>query len=251
MPLALLPATLLGMLIGSFLNVVAYRLPRRQSLATPGSRCPHCEHPVRAYDNVPVLSWLALRGRCRDCGEPVSKRYPIVEALTGVLFASIVAVHFDDGAQLVLGIVLVAFLVPLTLIDLELRLLPDRLTAPAAALAVVLGTALDPSGELQRLVAAAAAGMFFFGAWYIRPGGMGFGDVKLAAVLGLFLGRAVAVALFTALIAGVLVGAVIMRRRGVAAGRKTAVPFGPFLALGGVVGILAGDELMQLYLDAF
>jgi len=251
MPLALLPATLLGMLIGSFLNVVAYRLPRRQSLATPGSRCPHCEHPVRAYDNVPVLSWLALRGRCRDCGEPVSKRYPIVEALTGVLFAAIVAVHFDDGAQLVLGIVLVAFLVPLTLIDLELRLLPDRLTAPAAALAVVLGTALDPSGELQRLVAAAAAGMFFFVAWYIRPGGMGFGDVKLAAVLGLFLGRAVAVALFTALIAGVLVGAVIMRRRGVAAGRKTAVPFGPFLALGGVVGILAGDELMQLYLDAF
>jgi len=251
MPLALLPATLLGMLIGSFLNVVAYRLPRRQSLATPGSRCPHCEHPVRAYDNVPVLSWLALRGRCRDCGEPVSKRYPIVEALTGVLFAAIVAVHFDDGAQLVLGIVLVAFLVPLTLIDLELRLLPDRLTAPAAALAVVLGTALDPSAELQRLVAAAAAGMFFFVAWYIRPGGMGFGDVKLAAVLGLFLGRAVAVALFTALIAGVLVGAVIMRRRGVAAGRKTAVPFGPFLALGGVVGILAGDELMQLYLDAF
>lgn len=251
MPIALLPAAVFGLIVGSFLNVVAYRLPRNQSLATPGSRCPNCEHPVRPYDNVPVLSWLLLRGRCRDCGDPVSKRYPVVEALTGALFAAIVAVYLDDGAQLVLGIVLVAFLIPLTLIDLDLRLLPDRLTAPAAVLAVVIGTALDPSGQVERLIAAGAAGLFFFLAWYVKPGGMGFGDVKLVAVLGLFLGRSVAVAVFAALIAGVLVGAVIMRRRGVAEGRKTAVAFGPFLALGGVVAVLAGEPLLDLYLDTF
>lgn len=251
MPIALLPAAVLGLIIGSFLNVVAYRLPRKESLATPGSRCPHCEHPVRAYDNVPVLSWLLLRGRCRDCGEPVSKRYPVVEALTAALFAAIVAVHVEDDARLVLGIVLVAFLVPLTLIDIDLRLLPDRLMAPAAVLALVLGTALDPGGEIERLIAAGAAGTFFFVAWYVKPGGMGFGDVKLVAVLGLFLGRSVAVAVFTALIAGVLVGAVVMRRKGVAEGRKTAVAFGPFLALGGVVAVLAGEPLLDLYLDTF
>jgi leader peptidase (prepilin peptidase)/N-methyltransferase len=151
-------------------------------------------------------------------------------------------------AQLVLGIVLVAFLVPLTLIDLKTQTLPDRLTAPAAVLALILGTALDPGGEVERLIAAAAAGAFFFAAWYLKPGGMGFGDVKLAAVLGLFLGREVAVAVFVALIAGVVVGLVIMRRAGVARGRKTKIPFGPFLALGGLVAVLAGGPLMDAYL---
>jgi len=244
-------AALFGLIIGSFLNVVAYRLPRKESLVTPGSRCPHCEHPVRPYDNVPVVSWLVLRGRCRDCDEPVSRRYPLVEALTGLLFAAVVAVHFENTAQIVLGLVLVAFLIPLTLIDLDLRLLPDRLTLPAAVLAIVLGTALDPDGEVQRLIAGGAAGLFFFVAWYVKPGGMGFGDVKLVAVMGLFLGRGVVVAVFTALIAGVLVGAMIMRRKGVAEGRKTAVPFGPFLALGGVVALLAGEPLLDAYLDTF
>lgn len=151
-------------------------------------------------------------------------------------------------AQVVLGLVLVAFLVPLTVIDLRTLTLPDRLTAPAAVLALILGTALDPGGEVERLIAAAAAGAFFFAAWYLKPGGMGFGDVKLAAVLGLFLGREVAVAVFVALIAGVVVGLVIMRRAGVASGRKTKIPFGPFLALGGVVAVLAGGPLMDAYL---
>ncbi|MGH2918630.1 MAG: prepilin peptidase [Solirubrobacteraceae bacterium] len=251
MPVALLPAALFGVLIGSFLNVVAYRLPRRESLVSPGSRCPSCEHPVRPYDNLPVISWLLLRGRCRDCGEPISARYPLVEALTAVLFAAVVAVHFDDVPRMVLGIVLVAFLVPLTLIDLETQTLPDRLTAPAAVLALVLGTALDPGGELERVIAAAAAGAFFFVAWYVKPGGMGFGDVKLVAVLGLFLGRSVSVALFAALITGVLVGAVVMRRLGVAEGRKRKLPFGPSLALGGVVALLAGDPLVDAYLNTF
>jgi leader peptidase (prepilin peptidase)/N-methyltransferase len=233
MPIALLPAALLGVMIGSFLNVVAHRLPRRESLISPGSHCPNCDHPVRPYDNLPVISWLLLRGRCRDCGEHISARYPLVEALTAVLFAAVVAVHFDDLPRMVLGIVLIAFLVPLTLIDLETQTLPDRLTAPAAVLALVLGTALDPAGEPERIVAAVAAGLFFFVAWYVRPGGMGFGDVKLVAVLGLFLGRSVPVALLAALIGGVLVGMVVMRRLGVAEVAERRCRSGPSSPSGG------------------
>jgi leader peptidase (prepilin peptidase)/N-methyltransferase len=168
---------------------------------------------------------------------------------TAALFALLVAARQDDTAQTALGLALVAFLVPLTRIDLELRLLPDRLTGPAAVIALALGVALDPGGEPERLLAGAAAFAFFFAAALARPQGMGGGDVKLAGVLGLFLGREVAVAVFVALLAGVLVGVFVMARRGVAAGRRTAVPFGPFLALGGFVAILAGEDLVEAYLQ--
>jgi len=176
---------------------------------------------------------------------------PAGPVCTAALFAAVAAVHHDDVPKLVLGLVLVAFLVPLTLIDLELRLLPNRLTGPAAAIAIALGVVLDPGGEIERLIAAMVAGAFFFVAWYVRPGGMGFGDVKLVAVLGLFLGPSVAVALLIALSCGVLVGGVIVRRLGLAAGRKQAVPFGPFLALGGVVAVLVGDPIFDAYLKTF
>jgi leader peptidase (prepilin peptidase)/N-methyltransferase len=244
---AIVVAALGGLLIGSFLNVVAYRLPRGESLATPGSRCPSCGNPVRSYDNVPVLSWLLLHGRCRDCGEPISGRYAIVEATTAALFVAVVAVRYEQTPQLVLGLVLVALLVPLALIDLDTRLLPNALTLPAAILAVVLGVGIDPGGQVERVVAGAAAGGFFLIAALLAPRGMGIGDVKLAAVLGLFLGREVAVAVLVALLAGVAVGVAIVARKGSAAGRKTAIPFGPFLALGGVVGVLAGDVLVDAY----
>jgi leader peptidase (prepilin peptidase)/N-methyltransferase len=157
MPLALLPAAAFGLIIGSFLNVVAHRLPSGKSLATPGSQCPSCEAPVKPLDNIPLLSWLVLRGRCRNCAEPIAKRYPLVEALTAALFAAVVAVHHDSATMLVLGLVLVAFLVPIALIDLDLRIIPNKLTLPAAILAVGLGTALDPGGEIERLVAGVAA----------------------------------------------------------------------------------------------
>jgi leader peptidase (prepilin peptidase) / N-methyltransferase len=169
---------------------------------------------------------------------------------TAVLFALVVAARQDDGVQTALGLALVAFLVPLTRIDLELRLLPDRLTAPAGVLALAIGVALDPGGELERLLAGAAAFAFFFAALLARPQGMGGGDVKLAGVLGLFLGREVAVAVFVALLTALLVGAFIMVRKGVAEGRRIAVPFGPFLALGGVVALLAGEDLVAAYLQA-
>ena len=251
MPTVLLPATLFGLLIGSFLNVVAHRLPKGESLAFPGSHCPSCEEPVKFYDNIPVLSWLLLRGRCRSCSEPIGARYPIVEAITAVLFAAVVAVHLNDTTMLVMGLVLVAFLVPIAAIDLDTRKIPNALTLPAAGLALVLGTVLDPGGEPERLIAAVVAGGILALPSLLHPKGMGMGDAKLVAVLGLFLGRGVAPAFAVAFVVGTIVGVAIMMRKGMHAGRKTAVPFGPFLALGGVVGLLAGDELVDMYLSTF
>jgi leader peptidase (prepilin peptidase)/N-methyltransferase len=200
---------------------------------------------------VPVLAWFLLRGKCRDCGEPISPRYAIVEATTGVLFAVIVAARYPDGAAIGLGLVLVTFLVPLALIDLAERRLPDRLVYPGAMLALVVGLWLDPSGEPGRLLAGVIAGGAFLLIAFAYPGGMGLGDVKLVGMLGLFLGRDVAVAIAAALLSGITLGIAIMSRKGMAEGRKTAVPFGPFLALGGVLAILVGPDIMHAYLRGF
>ncbi|MEP6953345.1 MAG: prepilin peptidase [Solirubrobacteraceae bacterium] len=251
MLLAAVAALLGGLIIGSFLNVVVWRLPRGESLSHPGSHCPSCDAPIKPYDNVPVLSWLVLRGRCRNCGEQISPRYPIVELTTGVLWALVVVADYDDVPALVRGILLVTFLVPIALIDLDHRLIPNKLTLPAAVLAIVAVVALDLDFLAESLIAGAAAFAFFFLAALAYPRGMGMGDVKLAGVLGLYLGRAVAPAIFIALIAGVLIGAGIIARKGAAEGRRTAVPFGPFLALGGVIALFAGDALVDAYLTTF
>ncbi len=251
MPVALPFAAAFGLIIGSFLNVVAHRLPGRMSLAVPSSHCTSCETPIKFYDNIPVLSWLILRGRCRSCSQPISARYPIVEATTAVLFAAVVAVHHADTAALVMGLVLIAFLVPIALIDLDHRIIPNRLTLPAAVLAIVLGTALDPGAEIERLIAGAAAALVLGLPSLLNPKGMGMGDAKLIGVLGLYLGAAVAPAFFVAFLLGSAAGIAIIVRKGMSQGRKTAVPFGPFLAIGGLVGVLAGDQLVQLYLAAF
>lgn len=243
-------AGVLGAVIGSFLNVVAHRLPRRESLIAPASRCASCGTPIRPYDNIPVLSWLLLRGHCRTCHAPISVRYPLVEAATAALCAAVV---LDKGstAGIALGIALVLLLVPLALIDLEHRVLPNVITLPGCALAVLLGTALDPSGEPARLIAGAAAGGAFALIVLLYPGGMGMGDAKLAAMIGLFLGASVIPAVLIALLAGVLVGAGVMRAKGVKAGRKTAVPFGPFLALGASIALFAGGPLLHWYTTTF
>jgi len=243
-------AFLVGLAIGSFLNVVAHRLPRGESLSHPGSHCPGCGAPVRARDNIPVLGWLLLRGRCRDCGEPISWHYPAVELGTGVLFALVVATQ-DEAIRIVLGLLLVTTLVPITLIDLRERLIPNKITLPSAVAALAAGLLLDLDFVPEQLIAAAAAFAFFFLAAWLYPRGMGMGDVKLAGVLGLYLGRAVAPAIFIALISGVLVGAIVIARLGQAKGRKTAVPFGPFLALGGIIAFFAGDAIVDAYLDRF
>lgn len=243
-------AAVMGAVLGSFLNVVAYRLPRGESLSRPRSRCPGCLTPVRPYDNVPVLSWLLLRGRCRACREPISARYPLVEAGTGLLCALVVlAKGLDEDA--LLGLVLVLLLVPVTLIDLDHRIIPNRLMLIGAIAAPALVALTQPEALLEHAVAAVAAGGFFLVAVLAYPRGMGEGDVKLAFVLGLFLGRDVGPALFVALVAGTLVGAAVIARKGVADGRKTAVPFGPFLALGAVVALFAGDAMVEWYLGTF
>jgi leader peptidase (prepilin peptidase)/N-methyltransferase len=206
---------------------------------------------VRPYDNVPVLSWLLLRGRCRACHSAISARYPIVEAITAGLYTAVIVARWDDPAQVALGLALVTLLVPVTLIDLEHRIIPNKLTGPFALLALALGVALDPGSVPEQLVAGAAAGGFFFLAAVAHPKGMGMGDVKLAGVLGLFLGRAVAPAVMIALVSGVVVGMAIIARKGATEGRRTAVPFGPFLALGAIVAFFAGNGVMDAYLNRF
>ena len=251
MPLAFAAAVAgaFGATIGSFLNVVAYRLPRSESLVHPGSRCPGCGTAIKPYDNVPVLGWLWLRGRCRSCRAPISPRYPIIEATTATLAVAVVLTK-HSAADIVLGLVLVAVLVPIALIDFEHRIIPNKITLPAAVAALAIGAALDLRGVPEQLIAAAGAGGFLLAFALAYPRGMGMGDVKLAAVLGLFLGRSAAVAILVGVLTATLVGAGVMARIGVEKGRKTAVPFGPFLALGGAVGLFAGPAIIHWYLHA-
>jgi leader peptidase (prepilin peptidase) / N-methyltransferase len=238
---------LFGLIFGSFFNVVAHRLPQGVSLVTPASSCPACGIPVKPYDNVPVLSWLWLRGRCRACSAPISVQYPLIEALTAVLAVAVVLVK-HSAHDIALGLLLVAVLLPTALIDLEHRIIPNKITLPAAVGAICVDLVTQPSGVPRQLIAGAAAGGFLLVFALAYPRGMGMGDVKLAGVLGLYLGAGVAVALFVAVVAAMIVGVWIMASVGVRAGRKTAVPFGPFLALGGVTGLLAGSSIIHWYL---
>jgi leader peptidase (prepilin peptidase)/N-methyltransferase len=243
-------AGVLGAVFGSFLNVVAYRLPRHESLITPSSHCTRCGTPVKPYDNIPILSWLLLRGHCRSCGSSISPRYPLVEALTAGLCVGAVLVHHSASA-IALSVALILLVVPSALIDLEYRIIPNTITGFGALLAIALGLALDPAGEPGRLIAGAAAGGFLLVAALAYPGGMGMGDVKLAGMMGLYLGSAVAPALLIALVTGVILGVVVIARTGAQAGRKTAVPFGPFLALGALTAVFVGHQLVDVYVNNY
>jgi leader peptidase (prepilin peptidase) / N-methyltransferase len=243
-------AGVLGAIFGSFLNVVVYRLPRHESVVSPPSHCPSCGTPVRPYDNIPILSWMLLRGHCRGCGEPISVRYPLVEALTAALCVGAVLTH-TSAAGIALSVALILLVVPAALIDLEHRIIPNKITGLGAVLALAIGLALDPAGEPERLIAAAAAGGFLLVAALAYPAGMGMGDVKLAGMMGLFLGASVAPALLVALLSGVTLGFVVIARKGAQAGRRTAIPFGPFLALGALVAVFVGHPLVDVYVNHF
>ncbi|MEJ7894747.1 MAG: prepilin peptidase [Solirubrobacteraceae bacterium] len=239
----------LGAVIGSFLNVVIHRVPRGESIVSPGSRCPACGTSVRALDNVPVVSWLLLRGRCRHCAEPISARYPLVEALTAAAFAGAALARGVDET-LAIELPFLAILVAVAFIDLDHRIIPNAIVSPAAVYAVAI-TAVVATGELPAaLIAGGAAFTGLLLAALAQPAGMGMGDVKLAGVMGLFLGAAVVPALFVAFLSGTVAGLVRIAREGADA-RKTGIPFGPFLALGGLAGVLAGPELVDFYLDNF
>jgi leader peptidase (prepilin peptidase)/N-methyltransferase len=239
----------LGLLVGSFLNVVIYRLPRGESLVSPGSHCPSCGTPVKPYDNIPVVSWLLLRGRCRSCAAPISPRYPLVEALTGAAFVG-VALTRGVNDDLAVWLPFAAMLIAVAGIDLDHRIIPNKIVLPAAIWGLAATIAFRPDNLDDALIAGGIA----FGALLLTalayPAGMGMGDVKLAGVMGIYLGSGVAPAMLVAFITGSLVGVLIIAREGRDA-RKKGVPFGPFLAVGGLVGIFAGPELVDVYVDHF
>jgi leader peptidase (prepilin peptidase)/N-methyltransferase len=252
---------IVGLAVGSFLNVVVWRVPRGESVAHPPSACPRCGHAIRARDNVPVLSWLLLRGRCRDCGEPIAVRYPLVEAATGALFAS--AAWFcwaGDRPWLLPALAyLAAVSVVLALIDLDVHRLPDAIVLPSYPVGLALlalaswnpGGAADWSALLRAVLAAVALFAFYYVVRLVYPAGMGLGDVKLAGVLGLYLGwtgwGAVLVGWFAAfLLGGLFAVALLVAGR---ARRKSGIPFGPWMLLGAAVGVVVGEPLWGAYLQ--
>jgi leader peptidase (prepilin peptidase)/N-methyltransferase len=244
-----------GLAVGSFLNVVIWRVPRGESVVRPPSACPGCGTPVRPRDNVPVLSWLLLRGRCRDCNEPISARYPLVELLTAGVFV-VMALRIGADWALPAYLYLAAVGVALAAIDLDHRRLPDALTLPSyIVVAVLLGVAAllgsDSGDWLRALLGGAAMYALYFALCFAYPAGMGFGDVKLSGVLGMATGwlgwGSWSVGVFLGFLLGGVFGiALIARGRG---GRKTAVPFGPFMLLGALVAIVAGADLAAGYLS--
>lgn len=249
--IAALSLGVFGLSLGSFLNVVAYRIPRGQSpWSPPRSHCPACDGEIRARDNIPVLSWLLLRGRCRDCGEAISWRYPVFEALTAILFAAVGA-YRGFSTELIPDLLLVATLVVVANSDLDMRVVPNKVLFASLLAGAVAQAAVRPDGWLAWSLAAATAFALLFVVALAYPRGMGMGDVKLAGVMGLYLGRAVAPALLIAFFAGTLFGIAVMLKKGVAEGRKTAVPFAPFMAAGGVLAIFAGDAVVEWYLNTF
>ena len=243
----------IGLVVGSFLNVVIWRVPRGESVVRPPSHCPRCERPITPRDNVPVMSWLILRGRCRHCGEPISPRYPLVELATGVLFVAF-AVRFGPHAVLPAYLYFGAIGIALAMIDFDHKRLPDALTLPSypvgLALLTVAAAVESDWWALARAAIAMGALLLFYGVlWFVYPAGMGFGDVKLSGVVGLYLGwvgwGALVVGAFAAFLVGGLVGIAMILFAG--GGRKSKIPFGPFMLVGAVIGIFAGQGLAHAY----
>jgi leader peptidase (prepilin peptidase)/N-methyltransferase len=241
---------LLGLAIGSFLNVVIHRVPRDESLAHPGSHCPQCGSPVRARHNVPVLGWLVLRGRCADCGNRISARYPLVEAGTAALFVA-VAARFGWSWELPAYLYLAAIAVALTMIDLDVMRLPDKIVLPSYGVAAVLLTPVsiatgDPSALLRGGLAAVLLYLVYR---VLATFGMGGGDVKLAPLLGFYLGwlgwNAVAVGAFAGFVLGGLVGGLLMALK--LASRKSRIPFGPYMLAGAFLAVFAAAPLADWY----
>jgi leader peptidase (prepilin peptidase)/N-methyltransferase len=242
-----------GLVIGSFLNVCIHRLPASQSIVHPRSRCPQCGHLIRVYDNIPVLSYLLLRGRCRDCGARISLRYPVVELLSGA-FAAMALARFGLSWQALLMYALIAAFLVITFIDLDHRIIPDVITLPGIPIGLAASFGPGMISPLESLVGIlAGGGSLFLVAWgyqlVTKREGMGGGDIKLLAMIGAFIGwKGVLLTIFIASLTGTLAGmALIFRRRG---DMKLAVPFGPFLAVGAIAYLFMGPELMSWYLAA-
>lgn len=250
-PLLAILLLIIGLPLGSFFNVIAYRLPRGQTPWRPlRSHCPSCDNEIAARDNIPVLGWLILRGRCRECGAEISWRYPAFEALTAILFAA-AGLHFGWTRPLLPALILISVLVIVANSDLDRRIVPNKVIVAALVLGVPAQIFAAPDQWITWTASAAIAFLAMFVVALAYPAGMGMGDVKLAAVLGLYLGRAVAPAMLLAFLLGTIAGIFVMARHGMARGRKTALPFAPFMAIGGVFALFWGESVVQWYLDTF
>ena len=236
-----------GLAIGSFLNVVAARVPEKRSIVSPASACMSCGHELSWVENIPVISWLVQRGKCRNCGARIGVVYPIVELVTALLIAACFFAFGWSGTAFVAAFYC-ATLVVVSATDLSHRIIPNVVVLPATAIVLVAMTALHPSVEW--LLGSLGAGAFLVLAILAYPKGMGMGDMKLALLLGAMLGRTVPVALMIGMAAALVPSVVLLARHGMAA-RKMMIPFGPFLAFGGVVGLFFGDELLDAYLSRF
>ncbi|MFZ3063426.1 MAG: prepilin peptidase [Actinomycetota bacterium] len=253
----------LGLSVGSFLNVVIYRLPRKESLITPPSSCPNCHIPIKWYDNIPVVSFIILRGRCRNCGQRISLRYPIVELFTGILFVFVFlkvvgvpsstfdgppppSIGYQEIIRLIAYLFFVSILVAIAYIDAEHQVIPNRIVYPSFVIGSALIIIADPGNFLFYLAGFAVGGGLLFLISLFKEGGMGGGDVKLAALMGIFLGLQVLLALFIGFLVGAIVGITLalFKKRSI----KEPIAFGPFLALGGLITLFYGTPIINLYL---
>jgi leader peptidase (prepilin peptidase)/N-methyltransferase len=239
-------AFLPGLALGSFLNVVAARVPQRRSIVRPSSACLACGVPIAPRDNIPLISYLSLRGRCRVCCTRIPLRYPAVELVTALLLAGCV-LRFGWSGDALLAAFVCAVLVAVSATDLEHRIVPNRIVVPAAAVVLAAQTALHPSPEWA--IGAVGASGFLLLAALVYPAGMGMGDVKLALLMGAALGRVVPVALLLGMVSALVPSAVLFARHGAGA-RKMGIPLAPFLALGTIVGLFAGNAILSAYLSS-
>ncbi len=244
-------AFVFGAVVGSFLNVCIFRLPAEESIVFPPSKCPHCGTPIRPYDNVPILSYIVLRGRCRACAATISARYPLVEALTG--FAGLACVwRWGSSVEALVAFAFLAALIVVTFIDLDHQIIPDVISLPGIAIGLALSLILDRPGFVNAAVGVLLGGGLLYAVafayeWWTGREGMGGGDIKLLAMIGAFLGwRAVPLTLLLASFSGSLVGVGVMIAR--RANSQVAIPFGPFLAAGAVCALFFGEALIHWYL---
>ncbi|CAN5774942.1 A24 family peptidase [soil metagenome] len=243
----LLAVGLFGLVVGSFLNVIIHRIPIKESIVWPGSHCPDCGESIRPRDNIPLLSYLLLTGSCRNCGTRIPARYPLVEGSTGLLFLA-VAYEYGLSLQLVSALILVSTLVALSVTDIEQRLLPNAIIAPAAVAGLIISVIISPGQWWIYLASATFISGGLLALALVYPGGMGMGDVKMGGMLGLFLGPYGVLAVFLAALIGALTGGALMLAGKMQ--RRSALPFGVFMALGGILTLFFGSDFWQIYMDA-
>jgi leader peptidase (prepilin peptidase)/N-methyltransferase len=244
----ILPASfLLGLIVGSFLNVCIYRLPAKQSIVFPASSCPNCKEPIKAYDNIPLLSYFLLKGRCRYCGESISWQYPAVELATGLLFLGLAYKWGFDLKTLIYAILICALII-VSVIDIYYQIIPDKITLPGIGLGLLMAfLSLLTINWVHALLGLSVGGGILYVAAFLSRGGMGGGDIKLAALIGVFLGwENMLLTIFASVLLGSLAGVTLMLFKG--KGRKDKIPFGPFLALGALISIFWGKEIIAWYL---